>query len=130
GGKILSSHTRHVPSRAKYIIRMCAYGVVRSKGPLGEYHRKVKARLGPAQATVATAHKIARLIYHSLKTRQPYSREQMKKDMQRTEQARFKRLRFQAEKMGYILVPDLMKMRAKARTKGKTENENSSQPKA
>jgi transposase len=130
GGKVLSSSTRHVPSRANYIIRMCAYGVGRSKGPLGEYHRKMRARLGPAQATIATAHKIARLIYHSLKTRQPYSREHLKKDMQRAELAQFKRLRYRAEKMGYMLVPDLTKMRAKARTSSKNENENTSRPKA
>ena len=123
GGKILSSSTRKVPSRANYIVRMCAYGVMRSKGPLGEYYRKMRARLGPAQALTATAHKIARMIYHCLKTRTPYSREHAQEDMRRAEFARFNRLTRQAEKLGYILVPDLPKMRAKARSARKGETE-------
>src|SRR5688572_25950300 len=45
-------------------------------------------------------------------------------EIQRTELARFKRLSSQAQKMGYILVPDLAKMRAKSRGTGKRSNEN------
>jgi transposase len=123
GGKILSSRTRKAPSRARYILRMCAHGVVRSKGPIGDYFRKMRARLGPAQAKIATAHKIARLIYHCLKTRTPYSHEHARAEMQRAELARFKRLRRQAENMGYLLVPDLAKMRAKMRSARKSANE-------
>jgi transposase len=35
----------------------------------------MRARLGPKQAIVATAHKIARIVYHLLKTGEPYREE-------------------------------------------------------
>jgi transposase len=123
GGKILSSRTRKAPSRARYIVRMCAYGVIHSKGPLGDYYRKMRARQGPAQALIATAHKIARLIYHCLQTRTPYSREFAQEDLRRAELARFKRLSRQAENLGFILVPNLPKARAKARSARKRASE-------
>jgi hypothetical protein len=35
----------------------------------------MRARRGPGQAIVATAHKIARIVYHLLKTGEPYREE-------------------------------------------------------
>jgi len=32
----------------------------------------MRAKLGPSQAIVATAHKIARIVYHMLKEKTPY----------------------------------------------------------
>ena len=71
--------------------------------------------LKPAQATIATAHKISRLIYSCLRTRRPYSREHLEQAIRRAELARFKRLQLNAQRMGCILVPDLAKMRERAR---------------
>jgi transposase len=128
GGKVLGSSTRHVPSRANYIVRMCAYGAVRSKGPLGEYYRKMRARLGPAQALIATAHKLARLIYRCLKTRMPYSPEQIQADQRRAELARFHRLTKQAQAIGFALVPKQATCRPSGKNRMKTpetpENEH------
>ena len=42
---------------------------------MGAYYRAMRARLGPRQAIVATAHKIARVVYHLLKTGEPYREE-------------------------------------------------------
>jgi len=36
--------------------------------PLGNYLRRMKAKLGPEAATMATAHKIALIYYHGQKT--------------------------------------------------------------
>jgi hypothetical protein len=38
--------------------------VVRSDAAFGAYFRAMQARLGPQQAIVATAHNIARVVYH------------------------------------------------------------------
>jgi|GEM_PF-2485289 len=40
---------------------------MRSDCPFGAFYRRQKARLGPVQAVVATAHMIARVVYHMLK---------------------------------------------------------------
>ncbi|MEA3440128.1 MAG: hypothetical protein U9R58_07585 [Chloroflexota bacterium] len=39
---------------------------------LGGFYRRIKTRHGAAKATVATAHKLARIIYFMLLRRQPY----------------------------------------------------------
>lgn len=44
----------------------------RSQSSFGAYYRRKRAHLGPEQATVATAHKMARVIYHLLKYREAY----------------------------------------------------------
>jgi transposase len=34
---------------------------------LGAFYRRLKARLGPAKALTATAHKLAQIVYHMLR---------------------------------------------------------------
>jgi hypothetical protein len=62
--------TRH---RAAQAFRMAAQSVLRADCALGAFYRRLKGRLGPAQALVATAHKMARIVYHMLKDQVPYS---------------------------------------------------------
>ena len=45
---------------------------MQSKTAIGAYIRRLRARLGSPTAINAGAHKLARLIYHMLKTRHPY----------------------------------------------------------
>ena len=54
-------------------LRMGANSLCRAKGYFGEFFRRMRAKLGTAQATTATAHKIARILYHVLLTKEPYS---------------------------------------------------------
>jgi hypothetical protein len=53
-------------------LRLAAQTLARSQSALGAFYRRLKARYGPAVANVATAHKLARIIYAMLKHRQPY----------------------------------------------------------
>jgi len=63
----------------------------------------MRARLGPKQAIVATAHKIARTVYHLLKTGEPY-REESDAEYERKRQEReIKHLARRAHKLGYTL---------------------------
>ena len=65
----------------------------------------MRARLGPKQAIVATAHKIARTVYHLLKTGEPY-REESDVEYERKRQEReLKHLERRAQKLGYTLAP-------------------------
>jgi transposase len=72
GGRLLSSRTLHVVSRVAGLLRTLAVNIGRSDTWLGSFHRLTRARLGPAAAATATAHKLACIIYHLLKTREPY----------------------------------------------------------
>lgn len=71
GGKVLKSRTMNNRNRAAPAFRMAAQSVVRSHGAFGTLYRRLNSRRGPAQARVATAHKIARTVYHMLTERVP-----------------------------------------------------------
>jgi transposase len=73
GGKVLSCKTRKVKNRAAIALRVGANSLCRAKGYFGEFFRRMRAKLGAAQAITATAHKIARVLYHVLLTKEPYA---------------------------------------------------------
>lgn len=105
GGKILRSKTGKTTNRAALAFRMAAQAVGRTNTALGAFFRRLRAKHGPMKAIVATACKIARIVYHMLKDRTPYvdrggdvyekkHREQVIKNLQR-----------KAAKLGMKLVP-------------------------
>ncbi len=103
GGRILRSRTMKVRNRANQALRQAAQSVAQSDSSFGAYYRAMRARLGPKQAIVATAHKIARTVYHLLKTGEPYREESaVDYDHKRRERER-KHLERRAQKLGYIL---------------------------
>lgn len=67
GGKRLSGKSKPSANRAAATLRMAASTLHRSTTALGAYLRRLKARLGPAKAITATAHKIAKIIYNMLR---------------------------------------------------------------
>ncbi len=75
GGRVWRARTLKVVSRATQAFRQAAQSVARSGSSFGADFRVMRARLGPQQATVATAHKIARVVYHLLKYREPFHQE-------------------------------------------------------
>lgn len=107
GGKVLSSRTRRVANRVALALRMAAESLTRSQSYLGHYYRRMRARLGPAQAVTAAAHKLARIIYHLVTTREPYDAGIFAAIEQRHTDNRRQRLAKQARQLGYSLVPVL-----------------------
>jgi len=72
GGKVLRSRTLKTDNRAGQAFRQAAASVTRSDLAFGAFYRRKRARIGPMQALVATAHKIARTVYYMLKHRVAY----------------------------------------------------------
>jgi hypothetical protein len=105
GGKVLKSRTLKNRNRATQAFRMAAQSVSRSHCALGAFSRRMKGRLGPAQALVATAHKIARTVYHMLKHRVPYHDSGAAEDAQRFREREMRYLQKKAAKLGYTLSP-------------------------
>lgn len=73
GGKVLKSRTLKNHNRAGQAFRQAAAAVTRAKCQFGAFYRRKKAQIGPAQALVATAHKIARVVYHMIKFKVEYA---------------------------------------------------------
>lgn len=69
GGKILSSKTRPSANKAAQVLRLAALATLRSDSALGAFARKMRGRLGAPKAITATAHKIAKILYHMLRDR-------------------------------------------------------------
>jgi transposase len=63
----------------------------------------MRARLGPKQAIVATAHTIARIVYHLLKTGEPYREESDAAYERKRQERELKHLARRAQKLGYSL---------------------------
>jgi transposase len=105
GGRVLWRGTRKGQNRAGQIFRMAAYSLHRSPTPLGNYLRRMKAKLGPKAATTATAHKIA-VIFYTIVTKQVEYDESIwaARDAQRQKRLEDK-IRRQAKQLGYQLVP-------------------------
>lgn len=96
---------RHVNNRAGQLFRMAAYPLHRSLSPMGTYLRRMKAKLGPAGATMATARKIA-VIFYTMVTQQLEYDESIWARQDEERQKRYEAsLKRQAEKIGYQMVP-------------------------
>ena len=67
GQRRLSSQNRATTNRATTALRLAAQSLERSQSALGAFYRRLKSRLGPQKAINATAYKLARMIYRSIK---------------------------------------------------------------
>ena len=105
GGRILSARTRDVKSRLAYALRMATQSLYRSQTVLGDYFRRMRARLGAPEAITATAHKLARILYYLVKNRCPYDASVFAKEEALHHQRRQKYLQKQAAALGLQLVP-------------------------
>lgn len=103
GGKVLSSRTAHVANRVAIFLRMVGPAVGRTDTALGHFHRRMRARLGPAGANTATARKLACLIYHLLKYKEEFIDVDALLYHERMRKSRLARLCRQAEELGFEL---------------------------
>lgn len=103
GGKVLRSRRMKVVNRAAQAFRQAAQSVSRSNSAIGAYYRTMRARKGPQQATVATAHKIARTVYHMLKYGTAYQEESAQEYEQQRRERERRALERRAKKLGYTL---------------------------
>ena len=104
GGKVLSSRTRRVVNRASDALRMAAATLERSQSALGGFYRRMKARLGAAEAVTATAHKLARIVYRLLKHGEAYVRQGMEDYEKKFRERKLLALKRAAKTMGFELI--------------------------
>lgn len=105
GGKVLRSRTLKTHNRAGQAFRQAAASVTRSQSAFGAFYRRKRAQLGPMQALVATAYKIARTVYHMLKNRVQYHDVGAEAYEQKQCEREVAYLKKKAAKLGYDLSP-------------------------
>lgn len=105
GGKVLKERTMKTKNRAGQAFRLAANSVMRADCYFGALYRRQKARLGPAQAVVATAHAMARVVYRMLKYKVEYEPLSVSEYEKRYREQQVKYLHQKATKLGFQLTP-------------------------
>ena len=73
GGKIISSRIQKKKHNAGQAFRIAASTLKSSKDPLGDYFRRMRAKVGTPKAIVATARKLAIIYYKMITTKEAYN---------------------------------------------------------
>jgi hypothetical protein len=77
---------------------------MRSKSYLGAYLRRQRSRLGAPKAITATAHKLARIVYHLLRYGEAYAKKDEEAYAAQVRDRLEKQLRRRAKELGLELV--------------------------
>jgi hypothetical protein len=104
GGKVLKRRTKQIANRAATALRLAAQSAGRSQRALGGFYRRMRAKHGAPKAITATAHKIARMIYHMLKYRVDYVDPGQDYYEQKYRERIIKNLQRKAQELGMQLV--------------------------
>lgn len=105
GGKVLKSRTLKTKNRAGQAFRLAARSLIRTDTEFGAFYRRMKSRLGPAQALVATAHKLAKVVYHMLSRREEYRPLGAAEYEQQFKERQIRFLKRKAAQLGLEVVP-------------------------
>jgi transposase len=100
GGKVQSSQTRRGKNRAARALRLAAWSRMRSKSYLGAYLRRQRSRLGAPKAITATAHKLARMVYHLVRYGLAYVKQTEAAYAEQVRERLEKQLRRRAKELG------------------------------
>ena len=91
-------------NRVANAFRLAAQSLQNNKSYLGDYYRSQRARHGAPKAIKNTAHKLARIFYHLVTTRQAFDQTVFAKLETRNHKRRLHKLQSFARQMGYSLV--------------------------
>ena len=105
GGKVLWVGTRKVKCRAATALRMAAQSLHHSKSALGDFYRRMRAKLGAPKAITAAAHKLARIIFHLITTRQEFDDSRFAAAQLSYQKRQEGKLPAKAQALGFQLVP-------------------------
>jgi len=105
GGKLLGARTKPMTNRVARALRMAAASLHHANNELGEYYRRLRAKLGGASAITAVANKLARILYALITTRRPYLPDLHAATGELHRQRTLARLKAKAHTLGFQLVP-------------------------
>lgn len=99
GGKIISSKMQKKKNLAGQALRMSASTLYNSKSTMGDFSRKMRSKLGKKGGVVATAHKLARIIYTMIKEQKEYDPGLLQ---QSNDQWKAKRIKYLEKQLNYL----------------------------
>jgi ribulose-bisphosphate carboxylase large chain len=91
-------------NRVAGVFRIAAQGVGHAHNEIGDFYRRMRARLGGAAAVTATAHKLARIFYACLRSKQTYNASRHDLNSPQRRSKALAKLRAKAQKLGFQLV--------------------------
>ena len=97
GGKVISSHMQSKKNHAGQTLRMAASTLTRGDQPINGYARKMRAKLGKKGGVVATAHKLARIVYTMIKEKKEYDPMEFQQQQDKWKNIKIKQLEKQLE---------------------------------
>jgi hypothetical protein len=104
GGKRHRVHRARSSHRVAQILRMAAVSAGRTQSAIGAFYRRLSARIGKAKAVVATAAKLARIVYTLLKNGTLFQEVGADAYEQRYRDRVLRNLRRKAKALGFELV--------------------------
>ena len=104
GGRVLRSRTLPTRNRAGQAFRQAAASVSHTASALGAFYRRKRAQGGPLYAQVATANKLARIVYHMLKYHVQYEEMGAEAFERKHRERDIAALRKKAARLGFALV--------------------------
>ena len=105
GGKVISGKIPQSHNRVGQALRLAASSLKHSNSAMGAYYRRMCARLGKKSGIVATAHKLARIVYALLTKGQDYVDAGQKAFEEVQKKRALRNLERRAKELGYALTP-------------------------
>jgi len=102
-GRRIRSRRNKPKNRVATALRLAALSLHHSKSFLGDFYRSQRARHGAPMAIKNTAHKLARIFYHLVTTRQGYDESVFAQQEATNQRRRLHKLQSLARQMGYSL---------------------------
>jgi transposase len=99
GGKIISSRMMKKKNRGGLILRQAASGLLGNKSPIGDFYRRARARIGGKGAVIATAHKLAKILFMMILTKTEYRPEILIQSQAKDKAQKIRRLEKQLERL-------------------------------
>jgi transposase len=103
GGKNRSGKNQNTTNRLWTALRLAAQTLSSSKSAMGAFYRRKRAHLGPEKAINAAAHKLARMIYFTIKYQRPYVDPGPDHYLERHRDQALKTMEKRLRQMGYTL---------------------------
>jgi transposase len=105
GGQVLWRAARKIQQRAGQLFRLSAHSLHRHQSRLGQFLRRMKAKLGPRAAITATAHKLAVIFYTLVTKRIEYDESIWAARDEENRKRLEKKVKKEAARLGFQLVP-------------------------
>jgi transposase len=99
GGKIISSKMMKKKNIAGQVLRLAASTLYRNKSPLGDYHRRMSYKYGGKGASLATAHKLSRIIFLMLDKKEEFNIKMLVDSQRKFKEMKIKQLEKQLAKL-------------------------------